>query len=300
MSAPPKVSGSPIRALIAGAIDYAGLFPPASLSMDDALGNYAGYLEGDDAWALGRFVVPSDRTRELVDRAKAAGLPGPGKRPFRLSVVAAEPWPFGRSTGRAVELSGIGVEEAVEIRARTRDSILECGPLPAEPEVFFEIGVEADPSPLVAAIKQVGGRAKVRTGGVTPDAFPTAPRLARFIVTCARAGVAFKATAGLHHPLRASYRLTYDPSSPTGQMFGFLNVLLAAALARLGLDEERVAAVLSEGDLAAFRFAPAGVAWREHYVSTEDLSRARATLALSFGSCSFREPIDELQALGLL
>ncbi len=300
MSDAPNVSGSPVRTLVAGAIDYAGLFPPAGLSMNDAIGSYASYLESEDAWALGRFVVPRTRARELVDCASAAGLPRAGRPPFRLSLVSAAGPSAGRADIEPLDLEDIAVAEAIEVRAPSREWILATGPVSPGPEVFFEIAIESDPGPVVAAIKEVGGKAKVRTGGVTPDAFPTARDLARFVATCAREGVAFKATAGLHHPLRSRYRLTYDHDSPSGEMFGFINVLLAAAFARAELDEESVAALLTERDVKAFRFGKAGVSWREHEVSTDDLARARATLALSFGSCSFREPIDDLQALGLL
>ena len=86
--------------------------------------------------------------------------------------------------------------------------------------------------PRLAVLSAAGARAKVRTGGVTEGAFPASHALARFIQSCADAGVPFKATAGLHHPLRGEYRLTYEPGSPHGMMFGFLNVFLAAAFAR--------------------------------------------------------------------
>jgi hypothetical protein len=292
------VSQSPIRTLLAGAIDYAGLFPPAGLSMDDAIRSYAAYRDSNDAWALGRFVVPSGRTRELVDRAGALGLPKPGSAPWPLSLIlGAERSHGGRGEP---DLRGIAVPVAVELRAETPAQILEWGRAPSHLDVFFEIRIDSDPTALVAAIKDAGGKAKVRTGGVTADAFPTAANLARFIVACARAGVAFKATAGLHHALRSSYRLTYEPESATGEMFGFLNVLLAAAFARNGLGEVDVASLLTEPDANALRFDSGGVAWRSHRVSADDLARTRATLALSFGSCSFREPIDELQALELL
>jgi hypothetical protein len=119
-------------------------------------------------------------------------------------------------------------------------------------------------------------------------------------VTCAQAAVPFKATAGLHHPLRATYRLTYDADSPRGEMFGFLNVLIAAAFARAGVGTEDIADLLAERDAAAFRFATRAVEWRGRRVSIEAVAESRAALALSFGSCSFTEPIEELEALGLL
>ena len=167
-------------------------------------------------------------------------------------------------------------------------------------DVFYEIPIDGDPAALVAAIARAGGKAKVRSGGVTTDAFPEARDLARFIVTCVRSAVPFKATAGLHHPLRATYRLTYAADSPRGEMFGFLNVLLAGVFARAGLAAESVAELLTEREAAAFRFGTAGIEWRGWHVGTDAVAHARNALVVSFGSCSFQEPIEELEGLGLL
>jgi hypothetical protein len=135
---------------------------------------------------------------------------------------------------------------------------------------------------------------------VTDDAFPLPTQLARFIVQCAAAGVPFKATAGLHHPLRAAYRLTYATDSPHGEMFGFLNVLLAAAFAREELGIGTIAELLDERDIESIRFDRDGVTWRARRVSLRRLADARAALSLSFGSCSFTEPLNELRQLGWL
>jgi hypothetical protein len=193
------------------------------------------------------------------------------------------------------------VVDAFELRVRTPEDVRAAAAvLPRNLDVFFEVPIDIDPGKIVAAIARAGGKAKVRTGGVTADAFPGARDLARFLVACARAAVPFKATAGLHHPLRASYPLTYAPDGAHGEMFGFLNVLLAAALARTGARADIVAELLVERDARAIRFAADGVEWRNRRVSAGALAEARTALALSFGSCSFREPIEELEALGLL
>jgi hypothetical protein len=193
------------------------------------------------------------------------------------------------------------VADAIELRARTPDDIRRAASkLPAGLHVFFEIPVDAEPDELIQTIAAVRGKAKVRTGGVTADAFPPAADVARFIVECARAGVAFKATAGLHHPLRARYRLTDEPDAPHGEMFGFINVLLAAARARAGATAGEVADLLTEGDVGSFRFDRRGVSWRERRIDINEIADMRGSLALSFGSCSFTEPVAELEALGLL
>ncbi len=292
------VGARAIRTLIAGAIDYAGLFPPAALSMRAAVRNYAAYHDGADAWALGRFVVPVARLGEF--RENAASLTHSAEPAWRLSALAG---PGGADDWRAVERSGlIGVvADAFELRVRGPEDIRAAAArLPTGLDVFYEIPIDADPGDLLAALATVGGRAKVRTGGVTADAFPSVGDLARFIVACARSAIPFKATAGLHHPLRATYRLNYDAASPRGDMFGFLNVLLAAAFAREGLGADDVADLLAERDPSAFQFTADGVAWRSRSVGIHALGETRGSLALSFGSCSFTEPLEELAALGLL
>jgi hypothetical protein len=292
------VSAPVVRTLLARAIDYAGLFPPAALPMREAVRNYASYLHGPDAWALGRFVVPVGRLDELQECT--ASVLRPAASPWRLSALAgaggADDW----SAVEALAETG-AVVDALELRVRTPDAVRAAAArLPRELAVFYEVPIDNDPAQLVAAIAAVGGKAKVRAGGVTADAFPQAEDLARFIATCADAAVPFKATAGLHHPLRATYRLTYDANSPRSEMFGFVNVLLAAAFARAGLSASAVAELLDEREWAAFRFLADAVEWRGQRVGITALSETRVSLALSFGSCSFSEPIEELVALGLL
>ncbi|MEX2325390.1 MAG: hypothetical protein WD553_01255, partial [Gemmatimonadaceae bacterium] len=144
-----------------------------------------------------------------------------------------------------------------------------------------------------------GARAKIRMGGVTADAFPAPDDVVAFLAACAERRLAFKATAGLHHAVRAEYPLTYESGSQRVTMYGFLNVFLAAAALLAGAKADEARAILLESDLSAFRFDDGGVTWRERRLSTEALARSRE-LATSFGSCSFREPVDELLAAGLI
>jgi hypothetical protein len=238
-----------LRAMLEHLIDYAGLFPPAALTMQDAVRNYARYRDGEYAWALGKFVVPQARASEVP-------------KEFPLSILGVD-----------------------EVKATTAEEI-----------AAFSQGayVEIADSSLLDAIAVRGLRAKIRTGGITPDAFPAIDDVAEFLRACKAKGVAFKATAGLHHPLRCVKPLTYEPNAPTGTMHGFINVFFAAAL----LDHADE--VLAETDPRAFAFADDGVSWRGHRVSTEELIAMRRDFATSFGSCSFEEPIRDLKELGWL
>ncbi|HEX2250264.1 MAG TPA: hypothetical protein VHH32_07930, partial [Gemmatimonadales bacterium] len=164
-------------------------------------------------------------------------------------------------------------------------------------QTYVEIPVDRDPGPLLAMIQRTGARAKVRTGGITRDAFPSPGALIRFVAACIHFRVAFKATAGLHHLVRAEYRLTYAPDSERAPMFGFLNLFLAAAFLRAGMDEQEAQEVLQESSPSAFQIEDQAISWKGQRLKLNDLRQARQEVMVSFGSCSFTEPLTELQLL---
>lgn len=305
----PRAGSSPaVRALLSGIVDYAGLFPPSSLTMREAVRNFASYIASPDAWALGRFVLPVARLGELETEAASLLPREAGATPWRLSALTAAG--AGAELERIREFnevygssrdSGAAVIDAIELKASSVAEIEQAlGLVPRSIEAFVEIPLSADIDALIAAIGKGGGRAKVRTGGTTADAFPRTRDLARFLEACVREGVPFKATAGLHHPLRAEYRLTYEPDAPRGAMYGFLNVFLGAALHATGMPAAELPDLLEERSPDALRIDEVGISWRRWCLTTDQAAAARASLALSFGSCSFREPIDDLKELRLL
>ena len=296
-----------LDALLSGLIDYAGLFPPAGLSMSAAVGRYADYRGGERRNWLGRFVVPVSRLDEFT-RA-AADLP-------RDLVLASEPWRLSALAGADLHADLAGITEfgaahargenpvfridSIEAKAGRVEEILEAMVwIPDGIACYFEIPIRENPAGLIAAISRTGARAKVRTGGVTEDAIPAAADLARFLVECARADAAFKATAGLHHPLRSRHPLTYEPGAPEGLMFGFLNVFLAAAFARKGMGAEDLSHLLEEEAPGSIAFDDQGATWGGRHLDLAQLREARRSFAIAFGSCSFEEPVNDLRALGL-
>ncbi len=298
---------SVIHALLRHSIDYAGLFPPAGLPMSEAVDNFARYINDPSSWALGRFVVPAQRLGEF-ETAAHPHLARTGSRPWRLSAL------LGGGLDRDLEVvadfnrrsksrSGgtAALIDSVELKADSSESVQDAlERLPRHLQAYIEIPIAGDPADLIRQINRAGRRAKVRTGGTEPMAFPRTVDLARFIVSCVRADVGFKATAGLHHPFRAEYRLTYASDSPRGTMFGFMNLFLAAAFARSGLDQQGTQAVLEEGSPEAFQIEEDAISWHGHRVGLADLERTREQVMVSFGSCSFTEPLQELHALHLL
>lgn len=165
---------------------------------------------------------------------------------------------------------------------------------------YIEIPIANDPTELIKTIAQTEARAKVRTGGLTADISPSSLNLARFIKICADEDVPFKATAGLHHPLRSVNHLTYKPDSDSAMMHGFLNVFLAAAFAQNGMGAQQLSELLEETSPTAFRFESGSVYWRDEMLDVGHLRNARNLFAIAFGSCSFTEPIEDLQRLHLL
>jgi hypothetical protein len=296
-----------VDALLAGLVDYAGLFPPSSEDMRDALENYASYRASEDRSALGRFIVPVSRLKELEDAGGSLMPHGGGVEPWRLSVLVAgdvraatEEMLSFNSRHRSGSNEGNAVIDVAELKAGTADEIArQSAGLPDSFTSYFEIPIAGDVAPLVQAIARAGARAKIRTGGVTPQTIPPADEVISFMTACRRERVPFKATAGLHHPIRGSFQLTYEANSPVGTMYGFLNVFVAAALIYSGETREAGLAALQESDPSAFTFEDDAIVWRDKRITAQQIEAARREFAISFGSCSFREPIDELAPLSL-
>ena len=59
---------SVIHKLFGEIVDYAGLFPPAKLPLEEVVANYARYIESDEAWMLARLIVPAGRLSELENQ----------------------------------------------------------------------------------------------------------------------------------------------------------------------------------------------------------------------------------------
>ena len=315
------------RAFLSRLIDYAGLFPPAALDLRPAMFTYARDRTGPDAWMLSRFIVPVSRLMELqpflssldptaplvlsvLGYAPASSSPEPWSNRAMRTLVDAHRFEQ-RSEGRVrsdrfemripTELASdadalamlLGDLDGV-FRAQGRGAsciALEV-PLLEAPETV---------APVVQALSVANGRAardafalKIRCGGVTSDLFPSVEALASALTETLRAGVPFKATAGLHHPIR-QYREEVET-----EMHGFLNVFGGAILARLhGLDADALAEILDDTDPGHFELGDTLV-WKHLSATASDIAEARERSALSYGSCSFDEPRDDLRQLGWL
>jgi hypothetical protein len=239
------------HALFGGLIDHAPTFPPEELPLDQGLAEHRRVRKSEHGWVVNRFVCPASKLGDI------------GDEPLRLSVVldtGALPEPDERI--EAVEAAGVDPELLFD----------------AASEVYVELPLRDDVSFRLLQLRELGLRAKVRCGGAV---VPSVPGLAEFVQACRRLEVPFKATAGLHQPLR------HDDEH------GFLNLLAAAVFG----DEE---AALEEEDADAFLVTEDTFTWRERSAGLDEIARARSELFVSFGSCSAQEPIDGLAALGVL
>jgi hypothetical protein len=283
------------HALLHGVVDYAGLFPPAALSMPAAAAEYARAMAGPDAWMLGRFVLPAGRLSEFSAVRRETDAP-PG---WRLSALVAADSAADRETvARFNAQPGAAAQvDAVESKPADLGEVDALADRWRELDVYVELGAGTAPAPWLARIAAHGLCAKIRTGGVTADAFPSPHAVAAFLAAAVSAGVRFKATAGLHHALRGRYRLTYAPDAASAPMYGYLNVLVATAALRAGLDLAMAEALLVCDDPTTLTFTDAGLGWRGHAFPTALLRATRAEHLVGFGSCSFREPADELRPL---
>ncbi len=326
------------RAFMEQIIDYAGIFPPASLSLEASIHNYARYRTGPEAWMLGRFICPAGRLDDLSSYGET--LFAEAGEPFRFSVLirpAFPPDPYRAAVKEDLQKIAAFVErhgdrvrvEALELKLPPKwpeildgadpgkfldevaEVIEQARIAPVQP--FYELpplkagtGMIPRAVEIFAAHRQevVAGSGsqyyrspalKLRCGGVEPHLYPTSAQVAEVILSCRDAAVPLKATAGLHHPVRH-----YNADAKV-TMHGFFNVFGAAILAAAhSLEASTVQEIIEDEHPKHFQFEANSFQWRGFSANTEQISRYRRELMLSFGSCSFEEPRDDLRALGLL
>lgn len=298
-----------LRALLERSIDYAGMFPPCSLGLEPALENQARYVRLHDSWMLNAFVLPVgqfDTVRQLLSQfdpahplsLSALGPKTPDAAAFCEAIEATD------ETIRSLSAHNVDLVRISQLEMFLPDDVdlgllretrSIIGSLPA----FWEAPAERA-APTIALLSELNSDTdhpsfgyKMRTGGVTADAFPTSAQIAPALVAPATHQVPIKFTAGLHHPVR-QYREEVQT-----KMHGFLNVLGAAVLAaEHKWDAAQATAMLEDEDISAFKFDDEFFAWRDWKIDLRRL-RDRRRFVTTFGSCSFDEPREDLRALKL-
>lgn len=305
------------QAFFQGMVDYAGLFPPAKLPLEEALDNYREYRKMAEAGLLNRFIFPIGKLEDLKKYPR-----GFRAKPLRLSLV-------GQGGDNLQEIQ----ERLLQDLEALKSFLKECPwaqaealelPLPLELSdphenvksiqkvlidnslpflnLSLEIQPPQDPFPLAAAIAKVNDASptgvefvglKLRCGGLTKEAFPSQERLVDVVMACRDAGCPWKATAGLHHPF------PNDDEVIGVRRHGFLNVMAAALMAvAYRMDEDQLGELLQDGNAENFRFDGEGFHWRHYSVAKSNIAFLRRYFFTGFGSCSFLEPLDDLKELG--
>ncbi|WP_238998455.1 hypothetical protein [Nocardioides limicola] len=267
--------------LFDGLCDDAAVFPPGNLALAEAVTAHHEHQRSRYAALVGSLVVAGHHLEELSQ------LVGTGTQP---SLVVSVVVPLSgiaatfelTDTHPAITLAGIEVALPPETDPATVVPLLD--EVVRRRRLTCHIEVPRDPrrDRLIEALSGADCRAKLRTGGVHADLYPDEKELAEALVALVRAGVPFKATAGLHHAVRRT-----DPDTDFEQ-HGFLNLMVATAAARVGAGTDDLVEVLADRD-------PAGIA-----AAAGSLTATVRDSFGSFGTCSITDPVEELVALGLL
>jgi hypothetical protein len=308
-------------------VDYAGLFPPAALPLRETLQNYVTYVGGSDSPMLGRLILPVTQFQAAEELLRAMRLP----HSVPVSCLVAKSVTIAESRTRLGEAVGIiaafrddpksiidpqVIEMALPEEVTEGISELELGgyvhqlqaimdnadltlPFFIEPVLGGDTLALSDSLTAVLDAHNHAGYEprlgwKLRCGGLSKEAFPSSETLSRFIIAAARHGVPLKATAGLHHPFPV-----IDPVAGA-RMHGFVNLIAAMACAiRYPSDRQPVVDILNDDDPGSFLIGDLGLHWGEHMFSLDRLKKVRSEGLLSFGSCSFDEPRDDLRSNGI-
>jgi len=317
-----------IRAFTTQIIDYAGLFPPAKLTLDEAFRNYIEYKNGEYNRLLSHFICPVKLLSDLQSLFKDNFFPN---SEINLSVLGRgghnetdfkknfdddlKYWKnFNSNYNNTIKtnlfeiklpdelITGHDEKKISEFIDYIFDNIEKQISHPVF--VFFEghLGTEwkKNIKSLVEGIKIQNNKNnnsgfKFRTGGVEQYSFPTSEQIAFCIRECVDREITMKCTAGLHHPFRH-----YDKNIDT-MMHGFINVFGAGIIAlRHNISNLGLKNILSDEDSKNFIFTDDYFSWKDWKISIEDIEFARKELMISFGSCSFDDPVNDLRSLNLL
>ncbi|MCC6865943.1 MAG: hypothetical protein IT280_07250 [Ignavibacteria bacterium] len=324
MSASEKKPVKSLRIFADKLIDYAGLYPPASLNLPQAFHNYIFYKQDELNWMLSKFIIPARRLAELSeimndivikDKVSLSVLGSGGKdteeylNNFEKDLQFVKNFFDSNSIHVSIDAFEIRLPDKMFIEEsndslkylmmKTAEGLYET--LGKNIPVYYEAVLSQKyeheiirTAETIASLKNDSGY-KLRTGGIEPSAFPEPEVIAFAIMTCCEYNVPMKFTAGLHHPIR------HFNEEVKSNMYGFINVFAAGILAHeSNLDEEELIEILTDEDPYEFIFNDEGIEWNGIKVLNEEIKLCRENFMVSYGSCSFTEPTDDLKTLELL
>ncbi|MCI5065009.1 hypothetical protein MRY87_04725 [bacterium] len=315
-------------------IDYAGLFPPSQLPASTAFQNYRVYQRGEDSWTLRSYVTTLEKLREIP---RADLEPLSPENPLVLSLVSRDPasdlerlWAgyenfFTKGSFHLSAVEAVVPPESCAGSTPLREWIaqvkragerFDCPPtlwaeLPRErytdqaetsfsrAAIIEEFAINARHTDALVGMR-LGGL-KIRCGGMpselVPYGIPSPTWLAETLQRCGEHALPVKLTAGLHRPLSAFP----PPEQGIEPHFGYLNVFLTALLARRGsISTAQLTTALQSPATPTLSEGNQSLSWAGYLISCKELQTMRHEIALSFGSCSFTEPLVEGRKLGLV
>jgi hypothetical protein len=283
-----------VQTLLNSIIDYAGLFPPAKLSLERAIETYNQARSSPERWMLSHFILPISRLLEFEKLVAAT------EQHYSLSLILSKEWTseLSQLENRGSQISITALEFPLLSSSEIKDALTL---IPDSIDSFFEIPFSIDIDSYLPIFKNSRSAVKIRTGGITPDLFPSIEKLNEFVTLFATHTISFKATAGLHHPLRGEYALTYETNGAIAPMYGFLNLAILSAFAYAQkITQAEGLEILQTTSGNDFQFTNDSIHWRDLSLSLTEIEKARQQFFRSFGSCSFQEPTEDLKTLKLL
>lgn len=293
-------------AAFGGLIDYAGVFPPASLSVSEAVADYRRLTASDDRWIVGRFLCRASQLEQLAGIASTTFKRGDepwsvgvifDRGPGESGVLAAS---FAREMDPAMKVTGVEAKLTEPSPEGVDQLVGAMSVVDTEAALFVEVDREFDFGMQIGNVREAlmdrgrSGGVKLRCGGVTPDLFPTVEELTDFISEATARKAPFKATAGLHRPVRH-----FDADLDVWR-HGFVNIVLAGVAASEGADRDTIASIVGETDASAFRLGATTAAWRDMEFAGSAVRRSRHAGFTAFGSCDVDEPLEALADAGML
>lgn len=292
-------------------IDYAGLFPPSELPFDDAISNYKLYFSSSDSWILNRFICPISKLNNLLPHLSDFTT----EKPLHLSVLLTGNFQDDKYINKFhEELSTIktfedqygdvckikSLEAKIDTQNNNLNDILNILSTSIE---SLDNSVEIFLEPIITDFSTISNQIstsnikniqlKLRCGGIVPEAFPSSKTIASALSFCKKNNVKLKFTAGLHHPIRH-----FDEEIGT-KMHGFVNVFGSALLFYTGtIDETNLIEALEDENPHNFAFKNTSFSWKNNSLPVNAIVDLREEALLSYGSCSFNEPRDDLKDLG--
>ncbi len=325
-----------LRPFLSNIVDYAGLYPPSELPLEEAFKKYLSHIEQKEAWMLSKFVVGTGLLKDLITLIDAEPE---SPSPFKITLVGAASDDVDgfkkvidntvdaiknahASTTKRVRISTLEIkiplaflqkESSSELQLAIEYAVQSMAKSEKLPyQIFFEVpGFDFDMKYAKELVQSIHTHNewlesnekenycfsgfKIRCGGVEAFQFPPTEYLAQAITFSREQAVPLKFTAGLHHPVRH-----FNDSVQT-KMHGFLNVFGASLLSySKKLSESELLEILNDETASNFSFEESEFSWKGQSVSFEELHMLRDLSVTSFGSCSFDEPVEDLQHLDLI